>query len=81
MSLKSDLDRATDFTWVAEWLDAVEAGRLSMSQRTRSSIDAHGGLEAAVAAARARGVHLVQLIDDNGKLLIAASREPFTVLC
>jgi hypothetical protein len=35
-----------------------------MSQRALSSIDAHGGLTAAVKAARKQGVHLVRLTDD-----------------
>lgn len=52
-----------------------------MSQRARSAIDAHGGIEAAVAIARANGVHLVELTDDKGKLLVAANREPFRALC
>ena len=71
-----------DEAWFAKWLDAVAAGSATMSQRARTSIDAHGGIEAAVAAAQARGVHLVQLTDDDkGKVLVAANREPFETLC
>lgn len=51
-----------------------------MSQRPMSSIEAHGGVEQAVRAAKARGVHLVQLADDHGKLLVAARRHPFRTL-
>jgi hypothetical protein len=67
--------------WTNGWLEAVAAGEATMSQRKRSSIDAHGGLDAAIAAARAKGVHLVQLTDDKGDVLVAASREPFETLC
>jgi hypothetical protein len=41
-------------SWIESWIEAVAAGKATMSQRKRSSIDALGGLEAAVAAARAR---------------------------
>ena len=40
-----------------------------------------GGLEVIVEAAKARGVHLLQLTDNQGKVLIAASLQPFKVLC
>ena len=70
-----------DGVWIAKWLDAVAGGSATMSQRARTSIDAHGGIGAAVAAAQARGVHLVQLTDDKGKVLVAANREPFETLC
>jgi len=39
------------------------------------------GLPAAIAAAEARDLHLVELTDDKGKLLVAASRHPFSALC
>ena len=42
---------------------------------------AHGGLDAVIKAARAKGVHLVQLTDDKGDVLVAASRDPFETLC
>ena len=67
--------------WADEWLDRVAAGELTMSQRAMSVIEAKGGLEPVIAAATVRGVHLVQLTDDTGKTLIAASLEPFKVLC
>jgi hypothetical protein len=38
-------------------------------------------LAAAIATAQVRGVHLVELTDDKGVLLVAASRHPFTSLC
>ncbi|UAK25673.1 hypothetical protein [Sphingomonas nostoxanthinifaciens] len=71
----------TDKDWVDRWLDAVRDGTATMSQRSRTSIDTHGGLDVAIAAAKARGVHLVQLTDDKGRLLVAASLEPFETLC
>lgn len=70
-----------DASWISKWLDGVAAGSVTMSQRSRPSIDAHGGIGAVLAAARARRVHLVQLTDERGQLLVAASREPFEVLC
>ncbi len=70
-----------DAQWIAKWIDAVSAGRATMSQRRLSSIEAHGGLEAVISAARSQGVHLVQLTDDQGHVLVAASRERFETLC
>ncbi len=68
--------------WVATWLDAVVDGRLSMSQRRVTSIARYGGgLDAVRTMAIARGVHLVQLVDDKGEALVAASLSPFEVLC
>jgi hypothetical protein len=67
--------------WIAAWLDAVQDGSASMSQRRRSTIDNNGGLEGVIAAAKKRNVHLVELTDDKGNLLVAASRLPFRSLC
>ena len=67
--------------WIDRWLDGVVSGASIMSQRSRLSIDGHGGLVAVVSAARRKRVHLVELTDDHGRLLVAASREPFTALC
>ena len=67
--------------WMESWIESVASGEATMSQRKRTSIDAHGGIEAAVAAARSEGVHLVQLTDDKGDILVAASREPIETLC
>ena len=67
--------------WIEDWIASVAGGRATMSQRKVSSIESHGGLAAAVEAARSQGVHLVQLTDDKGTLLVAASREPFVTLC
>ena len=55
------------------WLDAVASGRADMSQRGVRWVEAQGGLDLVVAAAKHRGVHLVRLTDDEGKVLIAAS--------
>ena len=70
-----------DDSWLGDWLDSVASGAAAMSQRAVASVESHGGVDAAVAAARARGVHLLRLTDDKGKALIAASREPFETLC
>lgn len=67
--------------WLSRWIDSVARGAATMSQRAVSSVDAHGGIDQAVTLAQARGVHLVQLTDDTGKLLLAASRHPFKTLC
>jgi hypothetical protein len=67
--------------WIEEWLDAVVSGRSTMSQRSLRSIEAHGGIDPIVAAAKARGVHLVQLTDDKDQPLVAASMHPFKTLC
>ena len=63
------------------WLTSVASGEATMSQRGVRWIGAQGGLDVVVAAAKARGVHLVQLTSDEGKTLIAASVHPFTTLC
>ncbi len=72
----------TDTTeWATAWLDAVADGSNTMSQRRLSSIEKHGGLEAIKALAEQRGVHLLLLTDDEGNELIAASTQPFQVVC
>ena len=63
------------------WLGSVTSGEATMSQRGVRWVEAQGGLDAVVEAARQRGVHLVQLTDDEGKVLIAASVHPFKTLC
>ena len=63
------------------WLEAVVSGKPTMSQRGVRWVEAQGGLAVIVECARARGVHLVQLTDDQDKVLIAASLKPFAVLC
>jgi len=68
-------------SWFTRWLAPVADGTTTMSQRQLSSIDAHGGIDAAVAAARQAGVHLAQFVDDKGVVLIAATPDPVTLLC
>lgn len=70
-----------DHAWLAKWLDAVQDGRATMSQRALSAIERQAGLPAAIAAAKSRGLHLMELTDDQGKILIAASPHPFKALC
>jgi hypothetical protein len=68
--------------WVATWLDAVVEGRLTMSQRRATAIAQHGGgLDVVKAMAIDRGVHLLQLVDEKGEVLVAASLSPFKVIC
>lgn len=63
------------------WIAAVRSGELTMSQRNLKWVERHGGIARLVDTAKAQGVHLVRLTDDNGKPLIAASRRPFDSLC
>ncbi len=52
-----------------------------MAQRQPFAIEEKGGATlAAACAARATGVHLVLLTDDNGVEPVAASRHPFKVI-
>ena len=68
--------------WATEWLDAVADGSNTMSQRKLTSIQKHGGgLEAVKAVAEQKGVHLLLVEDDKGDELVAASTNPFQVLC
>ncbi len=68
--------------WAERWINSVADGKATMSQRKLTWIDRHGGgIEAVTAAAQARGVHLLLLVDDQGERLVAASKHPFKVLC
>ena len=68
--------------WVEAWLDAVVDGRATMSQRNAGTIETRGGgLANVTAVAEAKGVHLIELVDDQGHVLICASKHPFRVLC
>lgn len=63
------------------WVESVANGAASMSQRNLHWVEVNGGLDKLIETARARGVHLVQLTDDKGNELLAASRAPFNTLC
>lgn len=65
----------------AGWVESVATGEATMSQRNLKWVEANGGKEKLVEVAKQRGVHLVQLTDDKGNELLAASKEPFTTLC
>lgn len=67
--------------WAIEWLDAVADGSNTMSQRKLSVVEKRGGLEKVMKMAQERGVHLLQIEDDKGDELIAASTKPFKVVC
>ena len=62
-------------------LDDVASGKVLMSQRVKSSIDGHGGVAAAITAAKRRRVHLVQLTNEDGREIVAASVHTFETLC
>lgn len=68
-------------TWIEKWIGAVADGSATMSQRRLSSIERNGGTAAAIAAAKASGVHLAKLTDDKGNVLVAASLHPIEPLC
>ncbi len=64
------------------WIDAVANGTLTMSQRKVDVlIKIEGDLKPVTAAAKKAGVHLLQLTDDKGNVLLAASKEAFKILC
>lgn len=68
--------------WLEEWLETVANGSNTMSQRKLSSIQRQGGgLAIAKRIAEEKGVHLLQITDDKGNELVAASVNPFTVIC
>ena len=68
--------------WTERWIESVATGKATMSQRKLTSVERHGGgLSGVKAVAVARGVHLVQLTDDQGDMLTAASRHPFAEVC
>ncbi len=73
------MEPQTDDAWLAGWLDGI--GPQSMSQRQVASIEKHGGLDVAKREATKRGIHLVELVDDHGVRLVAASKSPFRVIC
>ncbi len=74
-------DEAKQALWLAEWMRAAGAEG-AMSQRKASSVARlGGGLDAAIEAAKAAGIHLVLLTDDRGVELVAASPHPFKTLC
>ena len=67
--------------WVNKWLDSVVDGSRTMSQRKLSSVEKYGGLCLVRGLARKKKVHLIQLEDDKGNELLAASLKPFKVIC
>ncbi len=72
---------ATTESWITAWLDSVADGSSTMSQRSLSSIEKHGGLGAVTVAAVERQVHLLLFEDEVGREIIAASKKPFKVIC
>ncbi len=67
--------------WAINWLDSVADDSNTMSQRKLSSIEKRGGLEIVKSLAQERDVHLLQIEDDKGNELIAASKKPFKIIC
>ena len=74
--------KQTKAQWAEEWLNSVADGSNTMSQRKRASIDKQGGgIDVIKQIAKQKGVHLLQITDDKGNELVAASVNPFTVIC
>lgn len=74
-------DQKNELQWATDWLDAVASGANTMSQRKLSIIEKRGSLAAVKKLAEERGVHLLQIEDDKGNELIAASTKPFKIVC
>ena len=70
-----------DRDWATEWLSSVANGSATMSQRKLTTVEKHGGLNVVKTVAQELGVHVVQLEDDKGDQLLAASVHPFKVIC
>ena len=71
----------TGEAWCDEWMSKVADEPASMSQRKLDVVKAKGGGVAVLKrSAKARGVHLLQLTDDRGIELVAASTKSFKVL-
>jgi len=67
--------------WAEQWLESVASGSSTMSQRKLSSIEKRaGGIDLVKQVARKLRVHLVQLTDDKGNVLVAASKHEFKVI-
>ena len=81
LELERPARNQSDQTWIDNWIAALVDGSTTMSQRRLSSVERNGGTEAAIVAAKERGVHLARLTDDEGNVLIAASLHPFEPLC
>lgn len=74
--------KETTEEWANKWLDGVADGSNTMSQRKLTSIEKHeGGLEAVKEIAKQKGVHLLLVEDDKGDEIVAASVNPFKVIC
>lgn len=74
-------DNQSGTKWAEEWLESIANGASSMSQRKLSSIQKQGGIDTVKQIANQKGVHLVLITDDKGNELVAASVNPFTVIC
>lgn len=80
--MRSSKDSIEFQKWTRDWLDAVASGAVSMSQRSLARIESEGGgMDNVRAEAIARGVHLLLVRDDRGHAVVAASLEPFEVIC
>lgn len=67
--------------WVSAWLDSVADRPGALSHRSWQKIEKHGGIGPVIAAAANRKMHLVEMIDESGQRVVAASRSPLRPLC
>ena len=73
--------RNVDAAWLTRWIEGVLDGERITSVRLRASVEQHGGLGAAIPMAQLMKVHLSELVDDAGRVLVIASRHPVVLLC
>lgn len=74
-------DNKNELYQAQESLDSVADGTFTMSQRKLSTIEKWGGIKGIKKLAEKRNVHLLQVEDDKGIELIAASVKPFKITC
>lgn len=67
--------------WVSAWLDSIVDRPGALSHRAWTKIEKHGGIEPVIAAATHRNIHLVEMIDESGQRVVAASRSPVRPIC
>ena len=74
-------DTDDEVAWCEAWMREVASNPASMTQRKFDVVVSKGGgVSVLKKRAKKHGVHLVQLTDDRGVVLVAASTKPFKVL-
>lgn len=68
--------------WLAQWLDRAMWSNSTLLRRSLADVIRFGGgLRAAIAAARARGLHLLLCVDRYGRKQVIATGGSFEVIC